>query len=230
MNGTSQRLGLLGLGSQSTRFYIRLINDRYNALHGGYSTCPFVMLNVDFDRINPFLPDDLERLEPVVLDVLREARSLGIGRLIIPNITLHDAVDRVLEQSGEPLHIVHPVELAAAAIRAAGHHKVTVLGTRHTMRPGPLWDAFQRQGIELQAPEEMYQEHMEELRNLMFEGKEATGPTMAFQYMLWAMKVKPALVACTELSMALPEPVAEGVFDMARIQIEEAIRQILPGE
>ncbi len=65
MNTPPRPLGLLGLGSRSTQHYIGLMNARYNALHGGYSTCPFVMLNVDFNRINPFLPDDFEHLGPV---------------------------------------------------------------------------------------------------------------------------------------------------------------------
>ena len=53
-NGT---LGILGLGSRTTQFYIQELNRMFQAKKGGYSTCPFILLNTDFHKINTFLPE-----------------------------------------------------------------------------------------------------------------------------------------------------------------------------
>ncbi len=48
------KLGIIGLGSKSTTYYIELLNLFYNKKHGGFNTCPFTMVNINFNEINPF--------------------------------------------------------------------------------------------------------------------------------------------------------------------------------
>ena len=55
------RLGILGLGSRSTIFYMEQLNKIHQAVHGGYSTCPFMLINSDFNGINPFLPNSFKK-------------------------------------------------------------------------------------------------------------------------------------------------------------------------
>lgn len=51
------QLGILGLGSKSTLYYVEQLNTLYNRSFGGFSTCPFMMVNANFNDINPYLPD-----------------------------------------------------------------------------------------------------------------------------------------------------------------------------
>jgi aspartate racemase len=59
-------IGLLGLGSYSTTFYLSKLNELYHQQYGGYSTWPFRMLNANFNDINPFLPNQFETLKPII--------------------------------------------------------------------------------------------------------------------------------------------------------------------
>ncbi len=52
------KLGIIGLGSKSTTYYIEMLNQLYNKKHGEFNTCPFTMININFNEINPFLPND----------------------------------------------------------------------------------------------------------------------------------------------------------------------------
>ena len=50
-------LSILGLGSRSTLFYLAELNTLYLQKKGGYSTCPFTLLNTNFDEINSYTLD-----------------------------------------------------------------------------------------------------------------------------------------------------------------------------
>ena len=52
------KLGIIGLGSKTTTYYIEMLNQLYNKKHGEFNTCPFTMININFNEINPFLPND----------------------------------------------------------------------------------------------------------------------------------------------------------------------------
>ncbi|MGO4818325.1 hypothetical protein [Flavobacterium sp. W22_SRS_FP1] len=66
------KLGILGLGSRSTTFYINELNKLYNQEKGGFSTCPFTLLNYNFDAINSLLPDASDSLDAIVQDYITE--------------------------------------------------------------------------------------------------------------------------------------------------------------
>ena len=83
----SKELGILGLGSRSTLWYIEQLNARHQEIHGGFSTCPHVLLNTNFNQINPFLPDQFEQLEGVVKKYLDALVELGCSKILIPNMT-----------------------------------------------------------------------------------------------------------------------------------------------
>ena len=99
-------VGLLGLGSRSTVFYLEKLNALYQELNKGYSTFPCVVLNIDFNSINPYLPnktsDLLHNLKPVIKDLER----LAMGHLVVPNITLHETLERITMRT----KIIHPVK------------------------------------------------------------------------------------------------------------------------
>lgn len=225
MSNDNPTLGILGLGSRSTQFCIHLLNERHNALHGGWTTCPLIMLNADFARINPFMPDDFAKLEPVILGYLTETVRLGIRRLIIPNITLHATVDRVLPRVEGPLEVVHPVHLAIEALKEKGVGQAMAVGTRHTMRSGYLSSAFASSGIKLHAPDTDFRDRADRLRLSVYDGTEKKAELKWFNAELARLSSEmPVLVACTELSIALRKPLSEAVMDMVRLQVERALR------
>ncbi|WP_282068063.1 hypothetical protein [Olleya namhaensis] len=62
----SEVLGILGLGSRSTLFYLEQLNTQFHTLKGDYHTFPSITHTVDFNTINPYLPNQFNTLKPVV--------------------------------------------------------------------------------------------------------------------------------------------------------------------
>ena len=93
MNKTT--LGILGLGSRTTAYYITELNRLYNLYKGGYSSCPFLLWNTNFDTINSLLPNPSKELDSATQQCINEIEKLDIDFILVPNITLHETIDRL---------------------------------------------------------------------------------------------------------------------------------------
>ncbi|HCY80239.1 MAG TPA: hypothetical protein DHV22_00810, partial [Xanthomarina gelatinilytica] len=93
------------LGHRSTLFYLDALNKAYHEEEQGYSTCPFILYNTDFNSINPYLPNQFKKLLPTLKNYLRNLEKLPISHLLVPNITLHEVMDKL----DTNLKIIHPL-------------------------------------------------------------------------------------------------------------------------
>ena len=75
------KLAILGLGSRTTSFYLKHLNNIYNEKKGGFSTCPFLLLNADFNTINSLLPYVSEDLDTAVSQYTNQINSLHVDSL-----------------------------------------------------------------------------------------------------------------------------------------------------
>jgi aspartate racemase len=90
------KLGILGLGTSSTLHYVDELNKKFLQKFGGYSTCPFIMVNTNFNTINPFLPDQEIDLYKNLLPYLYFIEQISIKHLLVPNITIHEVLDKMM--------------------------------------------------------------------------------------------------------------------------------------
>ncbi|WP_299247820.1 aspartate/glutamate racemase family protein [uncultured Lacinutrix sp.] len=212
-------LGLLGLGSFSTLFYIKELNALYNAKHGGFSTCPFKMLNVDFNAINNLLPNTSKALDTIVKDSLNKLQNLQIDTIVVPNITLHETIDRLNIRT----NLIHPIEETISRIKESKHANVTIFGTLYTMQSNYITSKFTAQNITiLQASKEDMQQ-IDDLRIAIYNGKETEAQLVIFNKLINKYTKNGIVVlACTELSVAYNIKNSL-VYDMARIQILKSI-------
>ena len=93
MNTFINHIGILGLGSRSTLFYIKELHKKIHLLLGDYHTFPCLVYNIDFNTINPYLPNQFDKLVPKLKEYLDQLFKLKITVCIIPNITLHETYD-----------------------------------------------------------------------------------------------------------------------------------------
>ncbi|WP_299381733.1 aspartate/glutamate racemase family protein [uncultured Lacinutrix sp.] len=212
-------LGLLGLGSFSTLFYIKELNALYNAKHGGFCTCPFKMLNVDFNAINNLLPNTSKALDTIVKDSLNKLQDLQIDTIVVPNITLHETIDRLNIRT----NLIHPIEETISRIKESKHANVTIFGTLYTMQSNYITSKFTAQNITiLQASKEDMQQ-IDDLRIAIYNGKETEAQLVIFNKLINKYTKNGIVVlACTELSVAYNIKNSL-VYDMARIQILKSI-------
>lgn len=216
------QLGILGLGSYSTTFYITQLNAQFQAINKGYSTYPFVMLNANFNDINPYLPNRFEQLVPVVKNYLNQLVQLGATQLLIPNITLHQTIDQlVLPQNTS---IIHPVLMVIAQLKANNINKIALFGTVYTMNSAYMKRLFNQHHIELIPIHEKDQSAIDQVRKAIYlNEKDITAIETLAKLTYHYKNIAPVVLACTELSVALREDDAM-VYDMARIQIKNAIQ------
>ncbi|RFC55637.1 aspartate/glutamate racemase family protein [Brumimicrobium aurantiacum] len=215
----SKTLGILGLGSYSTLYYIEQLNKSYLQKQGGYSTFPFKMLNTNFNTINTLLPNTSSALDQIVAEYIEELEQLNINAILVPNITLHETLDRLEIQL--PIH--HPVRLTRQKVAEEKCKEAVVFGSYYTMDSDYLRSAFKTANIILVPPSASDAEFIDLVRRKVYQQEESPEMIQQFNEMVNQYADKHAvIIACTELSVALRVK-HKHIFDMAAIQIESAI-------
>lgn len=208
---TEKKIGLLGLGRRATDFYLQYLPHDSDHLH---------IVEVDFDNdINPYLPNNELMLDGRLRTELE--RFEGVDAILIPNITLHETLDRI-DPDGGRYAVVHAVRETIAHLQKASVQRVTIFGSLHTMNAPELRSQFERGGIQVNCVSEEDQSTIDDFRKTVYTGGETADDLDSYQQLLDTYKASSCVVlACTELSLATPEQ--EGVVDMARVSLMRAL-------
>ena len=217
------KFGVLGLGSRSTLFFIKELNRHYNQKTGGYSTCPFLLLNTNFDTINSLLPHTSQELDNLIQKRLNELEQMDIIHMLIPNITLHETIDRlVIEKS-----VIHPIHLSVSKIKQHNWHKIVLFGSLYTMKSDYISSIFNTNGIEIELPTQKDMLLIDEVRKQIYANKETDEIITKFHLLIKKYTEKnPVVLACTELSIFNPIN-NNDLLDMAQVQIVKAVKTVL---
>ena len=212
--------GVLGLGAVSTAFYLKEIHRKYQEKNDQFSTCPLLVYQIDFQEINPFLPNQYEVLIPKLKETLKEITTLGITILLIPNITLHETLDQIKI----PLEICHPVDLTLKHLNDNQISEVYLFGTLYTINSEYLKSRFLAKKVKVLQPVEADQKWIDDFRKKVYQGNETLEEITFFQTLIQKYSEKNAVViACTELSVfSLKEN--PSCIDMMDLQIEEFLK------
>ena len=212
-------VGILGLGNRSTLFYIDELNKKFNALFKGYSTCPFILYNINFEKVNPYLPNQFNKLTPLLTLYINDIKRLGINFLLIPNITLHEAIDKIYTD----LDVAHPVQLTMVKLIDCELTEAVIFGSLYTMQSTYLKNSFQQNKILLIEPKMEDQKFLEYFREQIYYERETEMDLKEYNRLLiFYSKDHPLLIACTELSICTSQ-MELNIFDMAALQIENTI-------
>ena len=211
--------GILGLGNASTLFYVNEINTEFQRRNGGYSTCPFILYQVNFDEVNPYLPHDFHILIPAVQNYFLEMKNIGIKTVLIPNITLHETVDQI----STDIHIINAIDLTLKKLQKGKISRVVLFGTVFTMDSEYMKRKFAEKEIQLLSISLEDQLFVDNFRKKVYEGKETVADVLEFQKLSYLYSQQETLVlACTELSIHSIKN--DSIFDMVQIQIDEFLK------
>ena len=212
--------GILGLGSFSTQYYLGEIQRKFKERNKEFSTCPYVLYQIDFQEINPFLPNQFSILKTKIEYVLNAISDLGITKLLVPNITLHETLDKI----EIPVELYHPVNLTVDYLEKKSISKVSLFGTLHTMNSEYLKQIVSEKNIEILPPLKEDQQWLNDFRNAVFDQTFTRIDIEMYQDLIKKYSVEnPVVIACTELSVfALKNN--PSCIDMADLQIEEFLK------
>ena len=220
MKEESVSRGILGLGAVSTAFYIKEIHRKYQVINAEFSAFPFIMYQIDFQEINPFLPNQFSVLIPAIQDYLDKFSESGISKLLIPNITLHETLDQIRI----PIEICHPVNLTLKYLDENQIDEVYLFGTLYTMNSEYLQSKFSEKRIKILKPIETDQIWIDHFRKKVYDEIATSDDINFFQNLLQKYAAeKPVVIACTELSVFAPKE-NPSCIDMMDLQIEEFLK------
>ena len=220
MKGTT--LGILGLGSQTTAFYLKELNRVFNEIKGGYSTCPFVMFNTNFDFINSLLPDVSDELDKLIQAYISEIENTEIEHLLIPNITLHETIDRLKFNKS----FIHPLDICILKLKENNWNQIVLFGSIHTMQSDYIRNQFAKNGILVILPSENDMQFLDEVRKEVYAETQTEKLIINYHLAIEKYTIKhPVILACTELSILKPNN--KNLLDMAELQIKEAVNIVL---
>ena len=212
--------GVLGLGEASTAYYLNQIHQKFNERNQDFSTCPLLLYQVDFQEINPFLPEQFVKLFPRVTEYLSKISEVGISKLLVPNITLHETLDHIIHS----IELCHPVQLTIEHLIKNEISEIVVFGTLYTMNSEYLKRNFLEGGINIRPPESEDQLWIDDFRKKVYKKESTEDEIEAFQNLIKKyMKQKPVVIACTELSMYCLKN-ENHCIDMADLQIEDFLK------
>lgn len=194
----------------------------YNKKYGGFSTCPFKLLNVDFDAINKLLPNTSNALDTIVKTHLNTLDALKVDNILVPNITLHETIDRLQIKT----NVIHAIQETISKIKGNNHVNVTIFGTLYTMQSNYLTSQFTAQNINIVKASDADMQLIDNLRIAVYNGDANPKQLNIFNDLLNKYTKNGIVVlACTELSV-INTSNSKLVYDMARIQIQAAIKSI----
>jgi aspartate racemase len=143
----------------------------------------------------------------------------GVDIIIIPNITLHDAVDRLNADNQHNYPIIHPVKETLVQLNSDGVEQITLFASQYSMTSPYLLDMFADKGIQISVPTDVDQQWLDELRQQVYAGEESVSDLKRFSDCINRYnKATKVVIACTELSLILPIDQMD-VYDMAKIQM-----------
>jgi len=220
-------IGLLGLGSETTRYYFKRLNEIYNKIYGDYSTCPIKLLNANFNDINPHLPNGFEAIEEITKDYLKELNNLSVDSILVPNITLHETIDRLELNSEIKDKFIHVLDVLIKRLKDQKIKKVVIFGSKYTMSADYIPNKLKQAEIQVLKAEEKDQLFLDQFRTDIYEGERDSIDQKRFEDLIKKYNSQGSiLLACTELSIVSENLNSPTLFDLVNIQLEEAVKLI----
>ena len=147
-------VGLIGgMSWESSAHYYRLINEGVRARLGGAHSAPLVMVSVDFAEIAALQhAGDWAALGERMAAAARTLSDAGAEAIVLCTNTMHALADAI--ETAQPRRLLHIADPVGAAIVAAGHRRIGLLGTAFTMeQPFYRERLAQRFGLEVLVPD-----------------------------------------------------------------------------
>lgn len=209
-------IGLLQLGQRATEFY------QGRLLVAGVG---LELVATDFPKINENLPDRHQPLS-LLLDVaLRQ--FVRAERIVMPNFTLHQTFDQRLYDSSYATQLVHPLQAVMPFVVAKKPQPILVAGSRYTMESDYVASYLAHYDLTVLAPHEEWKRTMDDLRIAAYKKCETESALQQFKRLMEVTAVRHTIVvACTELSLLLPELGLDdhkNIIDTAQCQIQQAL-------
>jgi aspartate racemase len=227
-------IGLLGgMSWESSALYYRLLNEAVRERLGGLHSARCILLSVDFAEIERLqVAGEWEAAGTLLAADARALQAAGAELVVLCTNTMHKVAGAVVRALDVPF--LHIGDITAEAVRAAGLHRVGLLGTAFTMEQPFLTDRLAARGLQVRLPDpvdraEVHRVIYEELcRGIVRE--ESRAAFLAVIERLVAEGAEGVILGCTEIELLIgPDDVDVPVFPTTALHVEAAVSAALDG-
>ena len=225
-----KRIGILGGSSdQATAEYYRRLNQAVNRRLGGWNTAELLVSSMNFALSEAWVRSgDWDAAAQYLTDRAEALERAGADLLLCVSNTLHRVADAYTARLRIPfLHIVDPT---AAAIRAAGHARVGLLGTKPVMATDFIRRRYaERFGIEILVPPPADQDRIDRvIFDELCRGRflpESKARYLGCVDELVARGAAGVILGCTEIPLLIGQADRPSVpmFDTVELHVEAAV-------
>ncbi|QCX40236.1 aspartate/glutamate racemase family protein [Aureibaculum algae] len=214
-----KHLVILGLGARSTLFYQKKLHELYFKKEGAYATFPFTLKQLDFNTINPYLPNNTSVLSPILQEELKVYNYSEV-RLLVPNITIHEILDTIEFN----LQIIHPYKLLVKELSNIKLNNLVFFGTKFTNNNSYLSSYISDKSIvKLKNKEVIF---LDDLRKKVYANAETSQDVIIYNEMIARYSINNiVIIACTELSIINTSEHVH-VIDLSMLQCKESLKII----
>jgi aspartate racemase len=126
-------IGLIGgMSWESTLEYYRIINETVKTKLGGLHSAKCILYSVDFAEIELLQRQGKwSEMAFILTAAAQQVEGAGAEVIVICTNTMHKVADDIQAHISIPL--LHIADATARQVKAAGIHKIGLLGTRYTM-------------------------------------------------------------------------------------------------
>lgn len=147
-------LGLIGgMSWESSQLYYRIVNETVKQQLGGLHSAQVVLYSVDFHEIEALQRSgDWAAAGGLLAAAARSVEAAGAEALVLCTNTMHKVAPAI--EAAVRIPLLHIADPTGEAVRAAGHMRVGLLGTRFTMEQSFYVDRLrERHGLEVLLPD-----------------------------------------------------------------------------
>jgi aspartate racemase len=225
-------IGLLGgMSWESSAEYYRIVNEQVRDRLGGLHSARCLLYSVDFAEIEALqTAGDWTTAATVLLAAGRALQAGGAELLVLCTNTMHKVAGEL--ERGLDIPLLHLADTTAVAVKAAGVHRVGLLGTAFTMEQAFYTDRLTGRGLDVLVPEDedralVHRVIYDELvRGLLNDESRA-----AFRRVIGRLVARGAqgvILGCTEIELLVgPADSPVPLFPTTRLHAEAAVTAAL---
>ena len=222
-------IGLIGgMSWESSSEYYRIINERIREKLGGLHSAKCLMYSVDFEEVEKLQQQEKwGEAAKIMMDAARRIERGGADFVVICTNTMHKLAEEMQPMIRIP--ILHIADATAKKIKAAGHKKIGLLGTKFTMEEhfytGRLIEKYE---LEVLIPDEADRRYVNDViyKELCL-GIIQQNSKNRFKTIIEDLSKQGAeavILGCTEIPLLInQEDVSVPLFDTTRIHAESAV-------
>jgi len=224
-------VGLVGgMSWESSALYYRLLNQAVQSKLGGHHNARSVMVTIDFQTlVDAAAQGDWAAVAEHIGQAASQLEAAGADFLVLTANTAHQIFDQLPKYTNLPA--LHIGTATARALKAAGHTRVGILGTRHVTESTFYADWLsQHAGIKVVPPDEQDRKRLDTIIfDELAKGNVWAESRNCLQKIIERMQrdgLEAVIVACTELPLLLqsdgPTPVLP-CLDTVALHVELAV-------